>query len=281
MVVVVRNKQSEFMRLAQRQKGQSLTEFVIVCIILVPLFVLVPLLGKYIDMNHATIKASRYVAWERAVGRGDGENSAPNLGEVARETRRRYFSNETLAIKTRDGSEDGSAADKNPLWVHGQNKPLLKSFDDVKVGLVEGVVPPISQEPISAALISRFARNFNLRSTGVFTATVQADVGKGDAQNSGFQNLRSAIPLTFNARTAIIGDVWAARDKSQVATNVRGGKFITNSNVPQSPIVNDITATALLGLYLFEPAVRNFQVQRVVPDIVPANRLGPYPSAGQ
>ena len=45
-----------------------MTEFVIAATyVLVPLFILIPLLGKYIDIKHATIMAARYEAWEYTV----------------------------------------------------------------------------------------------------------------------------------------------------------------------------------------------------------------------
>ncbi len=45
-----------------------MTEFVIAAtFVLVPLFIFVPMLGKYIDFKHAAIQAARYQAWEYTV----------------------------------------------------------------------------------------------------------------------------------------------------------------------------------------------------------------------
>ncbi len=50
------------------QRGQAMTEFTIAATyVLVPLFVFVPLLGKYIDFKHASIQNARYQAWEYTV----------------------------------------------------------------------------------------------------------------------------------------------------------------------------------------------------------------------
>lgn len=47
------------------QLGQAMTEFVIAAtFVLLPLFVFVPMLAKYIDFKHAAIQAARYQAWE-------------------------------------------------------------------------------------------------------------------------------------------------------------------------------------------------------------------------
>ena len=52
----------------RRERGQAMTEFVIAAtFVLLPLFVFIPMLGKYIDFKHATIQAARYQAWEYTV----------------------------------------------------------------------------------------------------------------------------------------------------------------------------------------------------------------------
>ncbi len=48
-----------------RKRGQALVEFLVCAsFVLIPLFLIVPMFGKYIDMRHATIQAARYQAWE-------------------------------------------------------------------------------------------------------------------------------------------------------------------------------------------------------------------------
>jgi hypothetical protein len=45
--------------------GQAATECVILAaLVLVPLFLIIPLLGKYIDIKQAAIKQARFEAWE-------------------------------------------------------------------------------------------------------------------------------------------------------------------------------------------------------------------------
>lgn len=48
--------------------GQAMTELLICAsFILIPLFLIVPMFGKFIDMKHTTIQAARYEAWEYTV----------------------------------------------------------------------------------------------------------------------------------------------------------------------------------------------------------------------
>ena len=52
----------------RHSSGQAMTEFLIAAaFVLMPLFVFVPMLGKYIDFKHAAIQAARYQAWEYTV----------------------------------------------------------------------------------------------------------------------------------------------------------------------------------------------------------------------
>ncbi len=54
------------------QCGQAMTEFVIAAaFVLMPLFVFIPMLGKYIDFKHAAIQSARYQAWEYTVWYND------------------------------------------------------------------------------------------------------------------------------------------------------------------------------------------------------------------
>jgi hypothetical protein len=262
------NKASTFVRY---QSGQALTEFVVMCLVLVPLFVLLPMLGKYIDINHATIKASRYVAWERAVGRTN------DVGEIARETRRRYFSRSDVTIKGRDGATD--KFDTNPLWVDSRNNPMLRSYDDIAIALTSGAHPNSGWNGLS----SDIRRKFNLHPTGIVVGKVQADIGSTSTDAAPVSRLASTMVMRFQARTAIIGDVWAARDASEVEHKTRGGTSASDSNVPQFAIVGSFGATALkaAGAFMLEPAVNQFDVQSVKPDIVPENRLVPYPARRQ
>lgn len=43
-----------------RQRGQSTIEFVVLALVLVPLMLIVPLVGKYMDIAQTTAVASRY-----------------------------------------------------------------------------------------------------------------------------------------------------------------------------------------------------------------------------
>lgn len=101
--------------MAHRQSGQALTEMVVAfAFVVVPLFLLVPLIGKMIDMKHATVSAARYVTWEQTTSwdpSGDGKvpvgfdafsdarmPTKSNL-MIEREVQQRVFANASNCLK--------------------------------------------------------------------------------------------------------------------------------------------------------------------------------------
>lgn len=124
------------------QYGQAMTEFQIVAaFILVPLFLFIPLLGKYIDIKHAAIQAARYQAWEytawyNAADKHDimknfSSASVPykSPAETVTESRQRFFSairegDQAIPLSSNDRSRGWQVTDSNPLWVDQRSQPL-------------------------------------------------------------------------------------------------------------------------------------------------------------
>lgn len=111
-------------RRAGRQRGQSTVEFVVLALALVPLLLIVPLLGKYMDIAQTAAMASRYVAFEGSWRHGSSKDDWKTDPELAREVRRRFFSNSDAPIKTDDTAGDFNAH-RNTLWFDHRGAPLL------------------------------------------------------------------------------------------------------------------------------------------------------------
>src|SRR5690606_31683869 len=120
-----------------RRRGQAMTELLIAAtFVLVPLLLLIPLLGKYIDIRHATIQAARYEAWEYTVwyngsygGTDDRPKGYPNplpvktVVETEREAMRRCFSNTETPITGNDYT-GWDHPYRNVLWTDHRGNPL-------------------------------------------------------------------------------------------------------------------------------------------------------------
>jgi len=133
-----------------------MTETLITAVlVLVPLLLLIPLLGKYIDIKHATIQSARYQAWEytvwyssddqrdtplssaeRSTGFVDGngnslDNSSKTVEQVQIEARRRFFSEIESPITDDDKTTDWNKDERNRLWTDHRGESLvLDNFSD-------------------------------------------------------------------------------------------------------------------------------------------------------
>ncbi len=139
-----------------RQSGQAMTEMVIAAtFLLVPLFLLIPWLGKFIDLHQSAIQAARYEAWEYTVWY-ENANEAPDttitqiplstmpeksIADLQAEARQRFFSREAYSSDPdeRDLINEGSYVntDANPLWKDHLGNSLLASPTTIDDSMLE------------------------------------------------------------------------------------------------------------------------------------------------
>ncbi len=104
------------------QSGQALAEFCVCLLAFLPLFLLIPLLGRFLDMAQTAQVASRYVAFESVAH--DPLNGRLLDDQIAADVARRFFNRSDAPIRTgeRAGSSD---EERNPLWVDHRGDALL------------------------------------------------------------------------------------------------------------------------------------------------------------
>jgi hypothetical protein len=209
--------------------GQALTEFIVIALALVPLFLLMPMVAKYQSVTHATEMASRYVAFE-AIANNDGMSNYKPPEQLAQEVRRRFYSNSDAPIKTNDEAGDFKA-NQNLFWVDAQGDALIKNFTDVTVSFgsshganhADGKSAASDGDPFNVPLPFKVGEKLGLK-TGMYTANVSVklanlkDIGLSFASTyEEFKNLN----LTVSRHTSVIPDTWTARDPAMVETRIR------------------------------------------------------------
>ena len=108
-----------------------MSETLVAFVVLVPIFMLVPYLGKYLDVKHKAEDSARYALWERTVfsdpsaSWGAGENSKTDA-RLRSEIRDRFLQESRAAISTQP-----STAGPNLLWEDhvGGELVALTNFD--------------------------------------------------------------------------------------------------------------------------------------------------------
>lgn len=266
-----------------------MVEFLIAAtLVLIPIFLIVPLLGKYIDMKSTTIQAARYAAWERTVWFGHANWSAAEKTDqrIQREIQRRFFSDTATAkLQSSDGGAAGwGGSGPKPLWRDRAGNPMLVNYDsDVTQGNVRGETPGLINDildPVVSAISfvgGILGAAFVLDMDSLYTSTVNVQtvatrpIGQVLGTASG-QTFAVPTPL-FQERNVLIANGWSANGASRVKTQTEG--LTPTSFLQRSPISDILTIIQWVSV-AFAPELNPNHLKlggEVKPDIVPADRL--------
>lgn len=145
-----------------RQSGQAMTEMLIAsAFVVVPLFLIIPTVGKYIDMKHAAVDSARYTAWERTVYFNSatlanqpsgfegfkltGIYPVKNDTQLAREAQLRIFSDAETPIQ--------SSTTGRVFWTYYDGSPIY--------------APPITERPSVSSNENTPDKTFGIARTAV------------------------------------------------------------------------------------------------------------------
>jgi hypothetical protein len=279
----------------RHQRGQSLVEMAVACIVLVPLAAGVMLLGQYIHIKQQTQAAARQAAWAATVDPALADAGLPRKATVQTALRARQFADAKAPIKS---SARTPAAFGDPMLTSFANQALLKT-SDVSLSVYQQETAPTFLDgalgPVAKA--TRTLGNLPPNPKGFVTAEVHARPQKlkgADGRALAFLDPLDTAQLDFSARTVLLADTWAATGGGErkngeaasgamynrtvrevirplVPTSALGDKFddvlsdVINV-LGKIPIVND----------LFTPGFDKFQLGRMAPDAVPADKLTRY-----
>ncbi len=256
----------ETRRLRTGQAGQSTVEFVVLALVLVPLLLIVPLIGKYMDIAQSTAVAGRYVAFEGTVRHSSSTAGWKSDGELATEVRRRFFSNSNAPVKTGDIAGDFNAH-RNTLWFDHRGKPLLPKFVDY-VGV------KTTRESLSQPFGAFHAASLGLPQDNLYTGLVNVAVA-----NIAALKPFDTLDLSVSRSTTLLADPWAAQGSASIKSKIRNNGWDPLGPFPYKPLeVLGGNPVVGLALTLFEFGASPPNIGLVDPDRVPADRvLDTYP----
>lgn len=266
-----------------------MVEFVVAALFfLVPLFLAIAVLGKFIDVQHTVDMASRYAAWERTVWyEADGnkfnsindpnQKSAAGIqNEVAVRLLNDRSTNVTV-IKDSDKSATSFVNGLDPMWRDPANVTYLDAYNQM--------VATISKEKPS--------KDFAGAALGVFSSLAVLDDVAGTlvppvptdtmavakinfnkvARNSGtYQRLWESSPvwdgLDFEATGAILSNTWAAN-------SAQGTKGMVSESVPTSKLFGTaLKVGTIAGIGPWDATVPlRIDIGKIAVDQVPPDRL--------
>ncbi len=255
------------------QGGQAMSEFIVAMALFLPLFVGMVYVGKYADIKHQAIQASRYAAFEQALDPRSQHESANNASVLIEETKARFFtdgSRNSGKIGFQDTTAQLSTSGTlNPVWNELDGTPMIANYADVSVTLKNSSLDDLVLKPVDVAN-STF---FNLDGNGQF----EADVEVSPANIAHFAPF-SNINLKIGATTVVAGDAWNAAGAADVASTITNGT-LPGGAVPARALgkVQSLINTLLQPLFylfagdLFSPT-KNFtpQIGCIRPDVTPS-----------
>lgn len=249
--------------LPHKQRGQSMTEFVVAAsFVMVPLFIIVPTVGKYIDMKQATVQAARYSSWEytanyislkdqpdgfTAISRSQLPQKSSTV--VANEARQRFFSKTDMKISStidKGGYDSGS---RNPLWTFHNGLPMYidKTNNSINVngsdptpekfrvfgrvvgfiGTATGFIGNLLQAVGLNVGFDAIDPDRNISVDGLFTANFNIPVEEAPTYTA----LKTAnkkplfgseLDLVMTAKSGILTESWGAGGKKQTVFQAGG-----------------------------------------------------------
>jgi hypothetical protein len=233
-----------------------MTEFIAAMALFIPLIMGVVYIGKYGDIKHQAIQASRYAAMERALDPHNHESDS-------------VIQNETVARFFRDGGQHDiarneqatgqTAGDENANWTTLAGDPMLSQYSDVSVKLSSKSIDSDLLKPVEVVtdhVLDHLNSGYG----------VEADVEVPVANISHFLPL-SGINLRIGASTVMAGDPWSAGSAQDVVDH------LTPLAVPARAmhILNQIPGIDFLFKFLVDTpgdtALPQFGC--VKPDVVP------------
>ena len=254
-------------------RGQALTEFLVLALVLIPLVLLIPIIAKYQDVAFAAQMSSRYVAFE-AMTRNDAQSTWKTPAQLAGEVQRRFLSNSDAPIKTGDVAGN-FLAHQNLFWRGPTGSPLIADFDkDVSIGFGVGNRPTQAESfgtaddgvPFNAI---KAADELGLSAKGIYTGNVTVKLANLPAGLKAYEPF-DKIDLSITRHTSVLVDGWPAKDPSHVESRINSPALVPATKLAALAPVVDVAVTAVEVGQIRGPQLGKLDFWR---DVVPSDRL--------
>ena len=265
----------------RKQAGQAMTEFSIAAtFVLIPLFLMIPLLGKFLDMKASTIQAARYAAWERTVwtNSSDWTSHADSLTKddsvLKTELTKRFFSDncqDFSELSCGGGGNKQFWKDHTGTNMSGSPAHNEASSEgagtDVYTGSA-GIFSLYINKPIKSLVGS----DFKLDTDSLYTSSVTFQATKTSPMarvNAGL------IAPQFAENSVLLANGWSANGPKFVDKQTNGLALPSLLAIEPIKTVVQAMQTVLSVLGYSELGANNLRItgNNLQPDLVPPDRL--------
>lgn len=240
-------------------QGQALTEFVVGAVLfLIPLFMIIPLLGKYADMKASTIQAARYNAWERTVWYGQ---TASSTG-----TWQGNDKNEAT-IRTEMAGKFMTSA----LWHDRAGTSMLGGSGN---SITNSDAPGTANTILGFAVsVANAIGPFELEMKGLYTGTATTTVANtasviSEVLGDGTGADPARLNLSISDKNVILANGWGANGAVHVKKQVQG---LTPTSILSNPVLDAVRWILVPFTPELVPTV--LELGKIEVDQVPPDRL--------
>jgi len=266
----------------RRARGQAMTEFVMGAVLFaLPVFLLIPIIGKYLDMRATAVQAARYVAWERTVYYGGTSASVTwpaadksNLA-IQNEIRQRLFAGGTSIADGDKGAGGWTSAGGRANWANRDGTPMLATYNSVGQTVLNEDTPNIASDLLSLIItVTDAIGSFTLETKGLYTGSVSLGVTTEPVNFS----LTWDPTLNFNPGTLVfresntlLANGWNANGADHVKSQTQG--LTPTSVFATEPVktIFDVIKGAMAAASTQE--LWFLELGKIEPDVVPPDRL--------
>jgi len=269
------------------QHGSAITDFLVSCLVIVPLFLLYPLIGNLSDVEHSAQQGARYAAWERSVH----PSHAKANPRIQQEIHARIVTQQAFIVSELPPQQAGDLKDADrTLW--GMAVPRGKGDRQELVSFQNegyaGTAGHSEDAGASGDLMIIVEGMQDIDRGGLHTARVNYAINeiallgfKGKATCNVGQS--DAYLTCMDRHNAILVDDWSASDPGQVQARVQERMpFMLELWKPLAGALDKAeSAFGSAGDWIGYNPFKDIRAigdapGHVAPDIVPLSRLGNY-----
>lgn len=242
-----------------RQRGQAMTEFIVGAVLfLVPLFMIIPLLGKYADMKASAIQAARYNAWERTVWYGQTSSSTGDwqANDKSESTIRTEMAGKFLT---------------SALWHDRAGTAMLGGSAN---SIVNEDAPGTANTILGFAVsVANAIGPFSLEMKGLYTGTATINIANtapviSEVLGNGAGADPARLNLSITDKNVILANGWGANGAAHVKKQVQG---LTPTSILSNPVLDAVRWILVPFTPELVPTV--LELGKIEVDQVPPDRL--------
>lgn len=263
-------------------RGQALTELAVMAALLVPMFLLIPIVAKYGHMNQMAQQAARNAAWEASVSR---DYAVANPREAQRKALDRNFASADARIRSDVGSVAMRGEFGDQMLNTFSGRKLLER-DNLRVPSMGNTESPgyMDEALVPIETVTAPFGKFTLNKQGYVTAHVKLnirDLKLADGGRARYLEPLDNLNLVLDRKQTLLVDAWNASGPRPG----NGSRNVVDTVRPLAPTSKLKGVDKLTGM--IKPpldklpvfgAIGGLKLGTIEPDIVPADKLAEYPA---